>query len=339
LRRISDFIRSFRLEQIIVVYSVLLFGVFATSHTPTVADYLKLALLSICGHIFGYGLNDVVDKPYDRFKPLHRGQHRKIRKPFSRDIMLTIVLLQLPIILCVGALFYGFGPSTLFILLALASIAVYDLFGKISGRFVLIPHIFFPLSLALLCLGGYTLFDPVSSIGIPFSLLLVTLYLNSFLANSVQAGLYDLKGDQDAGVSTVAIWSGSQATGKYLRINRSMRLAGMILYFMNIPVILVQAFLNGTEFWIYGIILGFFLFGYIHLVNLLKIKNNHVMLRYDVIGSSAYLFYATSLCWIERLPWPWWLVIAFNFLYPFVRNHPNVFGRWTLISFFRGQPY
>jgi|GEM_PF-2837415 len=58
------------------------------------------------------------------------------------------------------------------------------------------------------------------------------------------------------------------------------------------------------------------------------------MLRYDVIGSSAYLFYAASLAWIDKVPALWWLVIGFNLLYPFVRNHPHVFGRWTMLAFF-----
>ncbi|MFH0761955.1 MAG: UbiA family prenyltransferase [Bacteroidota bacterium] len=337
LGRLSDFIKTFRLEQILVVYSVLLFGVFASSHTPNWSDYLVLALLSVSGHIFGYGLNDLIDQPYDRFKAMHRKRRATIHKSFNRTGLLTITLLQIPVILFIWYLAYGFGESSVFVALALLSVAIYDLFGKTWGRLVLIPHFFFPLSLVFLCLGGYTLFDPVAGIRLPFLLLLATLFLNSILANSIQAGLYDLKGDQEAGVTTVAILTGSGASGEYLRINRNTRIAGYTLFLMNIPVIIAQAVLNGLDFWIYGIMLSFFLFAYIHLANLLRIKKNRTMLRYDVIGSSAYVFYAASLAWIHNLPWLWWFIIVFQFLYPFIRNHPAIFGRWTLIEFVKGR--
>jgi 4-hydroxybenzoate polyprenyltransferase len=102
VKTIWQYIQSFRPEQVLVTLSVLLAGVWASSHEASLQDYIVLAILAFAGHIFGYGINDLVDYRFDRLNPKHTQRISLVSCRFDRTVYLLFTLLQLPLILMLG---------------------------------------------------------------------------------------------------------------------------------------------------------------------------------------------------------------------------------------------
>ncbi len=334
MKRLFSYLQSFRIHHFPVLLCALLFGVFASSHTPTLTDYLVLAALSLFGHVFGYGINDSVDYPFDRNNPKHMQRISLVSRNYHRGRYLAFSLLQLPLMLILGYLFYGFGQSTLFVVLALSFITLYNLHGKRKGPLFLVAHLSFPLSEALLCLAGFTLFDPVSRITAPFILLLAAIFFNILLINSFSGSLQDFRFDTEAGAYSFARLLGSTISGNQVKISGTTKVAAMAIYDLSVALMLAQAVFNKVPVYVYPIALILLFYGYAHTTAYLKLDDASRLHTFDPGIGPAYLFFATSLAWINELPVIWWSIIAFALLGPLVNNREGRFGRETLRAFF-----
>lgn len=275
-----------------------------------------------------------MDFRYDKTNPKHRYRISLVSKGFDKKWYLAVALIQLPLIVLIGYLVYGVKESIIYVGLALVSLTLYNLLNKRSGRLAGLTHLLFPLALVLLCMGGYTLFDSITDMNLTFVFLLLSLFFNTLLANGICGGLKDLKSDQLAGAGSLAIFLKSTFSGKTVQISKPTRFIAQALFWMNVLLIVVQGLLNSIPFWIYPIALILIFYGYAHLTAYLKLKKPHALIRFDAYTGSAFLFYATSLAWIQELPLLWWTVIGINLLYPFVVRRDGHFGLSTLTSFF-----
>jgi 4-hydroxybenzoate polyprenyltransferase len=334
LKNIIDYIRSYRPEQVLVTLSVLFSGVWASSHVATARDYLVLTILAFSGHIFGYGINDLVDFPFDRNNPKHIYRVSLVSKGFKKGLYLAFTLLQLPLILLVGILAYGVGESIIYIGAALLSLTLYNLYSKRSARLVMGVHMLFPLALVLLCIGGFTLFDPFGNISWSFGAFLLALFGIALLANSFIGGIIDLNSDFQAGASTLVIVLNSRSNGSRVFVSRETRSAAMTIFWLIAFLIVLQGLMNSVPVWIYPIGGILIFYAYAHLVTYLKLDDPEKLIRYDAIACPSMMFYAATLAWIREIPVFWVSIIIFFLIYPFLVRREGRFGLPTLKAIF-----
>ena len=326
MRKLIEFIRTFRLELLYIVLVTLVFGLMVAGERVVFSQYIYLILLSISIHIFGYEINDLTDFKYDKDNPRHVKRSSLIKGLYSRKWFWIIILIQLPLVFLWFYLLNGSVETIIIACISILFLGLYNFFGKRAGRWIYLVDLFFPLSMVCLFLAAFSFAQPISQISWSEILLMVSLFLNMFLANSIASGFYNLEYDVKSGASTFVGQLGNKAAAYDLSITKTTRIIAHATYLLNIPVLVMQLYLNGASWWAYLIVLLFLFFGWTHFLVLLSIKNLEEMARFDPFTWLVYSFYAATVAWLFYLPDIYWVVIVLNLLYPFVINRKGHYG-------------
>lgn len=277
-----------------------------TAGVPS-ALFWSLGLVGLCAHLFGFGLNDLIDLPIDRRLPareIHPLVNGSVR---LRDTWL-FVLVQVPVALCIYA--FGVRGSSIGLLsLSIVLSILYNLWSKRGGVFVVIAEVSLAASIGLLCLSGaQTLQANLSPESIVFAF---TLALILLLLNSVSSGLKDIKTDLDAGVRSFAAVSGASVQGEdQLYIPFRLKIYSAILQgSIGILTIFLMVWLRSH--WllcIFGVVLC--LYSALHLRFLLSV-DSYTKLRGSMpLLNGYYNYLALSLCLFPFMPFIMQLVYS-----------------------------
>lgn len=327
---------TYRLYFLPVVYFTVLFGFIATGQEVSGGDYVNFALIALSAHIFGFGVNDWSDLPYDKKNPRHIKRSMLVRGELKLSWHQVITLIQFPILVAWAFILNAPFESFLMVAISIILLTIYNLLAKKKNWMVILIDCCFPLSLAFLFLAGYSLNQPLAELSIPDVLLVITLFFGLFIANSVQGGFRDMEADltHDAGNFLGALDSkivdGVRVTG---RITRSISYG---CYLVTWPLLLAQAWLNHSPWWHLLIITVLVFYGFMDLAVMLNLKKTDGLKTTDYYVASAYIFYAALIPWMHHLPDFLWVVVGINLLYPFVVHHKTHFGWQTFGAFFRG---
>ncbi len=239
-------------------------------------DGKTIALLLCIGaaaHIFGFGLNDIVDKDIDKHAS-YRSDSPLVSGKYKIQGAWVVVLLQLPIMfICyhVGGdharKFYG----DVFLLLSILLSVVYNSFSKKGFVKKWIAEISLALSITFLCLAGSYMYK--YEVSVPTVLFAGSFGLVLLSVNSLGSGLKDLKTDLEAGGKSFVIENGARMIGEdQIFIPRRLKIFGFAL--QCLLVVNFAAYHQSLQ--LVGLIslvpLLFLVFGFFHLNLLLSQK-------------------------------------------------------------------
>jgi 4-hydroxybenzoate polyprenyltransferase len=157
--------------------------------------FLVLGVIGLCAHLFGFGLNDLIDLPVDRTVAA-RLRHPLVAGSVKRRDVLVFISIQIPCALILYLfVLRGSFAGVCSLLAAITLSVVYNLYSKRGNLFALAAEISLAASIGFLCLAG-SLTGEISTDSALFALALALVLL---LLNSVPSGLKDIKTDLQAG--------------------------------------------------------------------------------------------------------------------------------------------
>ncbi|MCP4306658.1 MAG: UbiA family prenyltransferase [bacterium] len=184
-----------------VVYAPL--GLATAPVAPTFGALLVLVCIGISFHLFAFPLNDVIDLPLDSTNP-RRTDNPQVRGLVSTQTMLGVSLIQVPTMALLLFLGDANGPAASAWLVAVAGLAIYDVWGKR----IPIPFVAdFEQGVGfagLVLLGAYWWSRPT------LLTWLVAAYVVVYIVqiNAVHGGMRDLANDIAHGVTTTPVLLG-----------------------------------------------------------------------------------------------------------------------------------
>lgn len=333
MAKIKDFALTYRLYFLPVVYFTVLFGFIAAGHGISARDYFFFALIALSAHLFGFGVNDWSDLEFDKQNPRHWRRSMLVRGELSLTWHQFITLIQFPLL--VGWAFILDAELESFVLVAISIIllTIYNLAGKKAGSWVILVDLCFPLSLVFLFLSGYSLQNTVFEIPTSVILLMISIFLSLFIANSVQGGFRDMAADLKQNASNFLGVTGSRMVHNERMVAKRTKILSFTVYLANLPIILWQCYLAGSPWWYYLMAVVLIGYGFMDLVVMLHLKSTDGLKTTDYYVATAYIFYAALLPWMTLLPNFLWAVIIINLLYPLVVYRKTHFGRQTFSEF------
>jgi 4-hydroxybenzoate polyprenyltransferase len=274
-------------------------------------------------HIFGFGLNDIVDLSIDK-QTAYRNDSPLVKGTLSLTTAWTIVLLQIPLMFFLYHLNGGGEKKILgdgLLLISILLSMVYNFFSKRGKLKRWLAEVSLALSIGFLCLAGSYLFRfsiaaPAIIYAISFSLVLLSI-------NSLGSGLKDLKTDLEAGGQSFVIENGARMIGAdQIFISKKLKVFGYTL-----QVFILLSFV--AYLWAIGnfhvlLILSFICwgFGFLHLRHLLSQK------KFTLIHQKAPLLYGylnlVSLTLLLAPAFHWGVVVFISF-----------FGCMLILFYFR----
>lgn len=326
---------TYRLYFIPVVYFTVVFGFISTAQGITAKDYLFFALIAFSAHVFGFGVNDWSDLPFDRSNPRHIRRSMLVRGELRLSWHQLITLIQFPVLIAWAFILQASFESVILVAISIILLTVYNLLGKRTDWRVLLVDLCFPLSLVFLFLAGYSLNQPVSQLSVPVILLVLTLFLSLFIANSIQGGFRDMEADLKQRASNILGVLGSRMEDGTIRVSKTAKSLAFSIYLLHIPLIGWQAIENQSPVWTLPLIVILLFFGFMDLVVMLNLSSARGLLTTDYYVATAYIFYAALVPWMHLLPRFLWVIIGINLLYPFVVVNKTHFGRQTFGRFFQ----
>lgn len=184
--------------------SVPVLGALSATDSLALGEILTLMLLGLCAHLFGFGLNDIIDHPIDQ--PV-RQKHPLTSGWLKQWEAWIFVLFQLP--LAPGIYYFwlqgqkvGLGVLILSIFLSV----IYNLFSKRGFFSRLMAELSLAGSIGLLCAAG-TL-TQTENLPPESAIFATTLTLILLLLNSIPSGLKDLKTDEAFGAQSFVLAAG-----------------------------------------------------------------------------------------------------------------------------------
>jgi 4-hydroxybenzoate polyprenyltransferase len=278
--------------------SVPVLGSLTTDKSLPLEHWIWLALVGLCAHIFGFGLNDLIDYPLDKNIRKH---HPLVTGEIARWQAWIWVLLPLPISFGVYHVLLH-GSDTGFILLC-SSIFASVIFNKWSkwGRIPsLLAEIGLAVSIGLLCLSGSAVDGQLTVQSIVFA---TTLAFVLMLLNSVPSGLKDIKTDSDFGVESFVISTGSKMLGEdQLFISPALRRYSLLLQ-STIFILFTSFFvILKSNPLIISIAIILPIYAALHLRMILAVRSFHALRHSMPLLSGYFNFGALLILIIDRMP-------------------------------------
>ncbi len=280
--------------------SVPILGAFTLGVPLPLVELLGLGVIGLCAHIFGFGLNDLVDLPLDRTVP-GRQQHPLATGRLSRREAWAFVIVQVPLALGVYYLLGGTSLGLSILSLSIGLSVIYNLWSK-QGRVPrFLAELALALSIGLLCLSGAAL----NAALIPAQSLLyaVTLILVLLLLNSVSSGLKDVKTDAAFGATSFVLSTGSRMLdGDTILITRTLWLYSAVLQSAICVCLLILLKLFEAAWPVSVLVCALSLFAALHLRLLLSLRSFRAVRRSMPLLNGYYNYAALVLIVAAHMP-------------------------------------
>lgn len=294
------YLRLGRIGMAPLTISVPVLAAYATADALPAAYVVLLGAIGLCAHLFGFGLNDILDYPLDRHVAYR--QHSPL---VSGQITLAqawiFVLLQ-PVLAVLIYLLLPGGPAGLFFLMtSLALSVIYNRWSK-RGR---LPR--FCAEAALAAAVGTLSLTAALALGQaltpPLLLFAATMSLILLLVNSVASGLKDLRSDAELGARSFVLSSGT-------RVDRAGRVTispALWAYATSLQVLIAVSFLCLVHVcqpaWLQIVLITTLLvLSSSHLVYLLRAHTVPGLRRRGPLLNGYYNLFALVIVFMPRLP-------------------------------------
>ena len=264
-------------------------------------DLLGLGLVGLCAHLFGFALNDLLDRDLDRTVP-NRQRHPLAEGTLGVPEAWLFTLAQ-PL-LAVGIYHWGLGGSwseAIWLMTAILLSIVYDVWGKRGPVHPFWAELALAASVSMLCLSGAALTTetlPPQSVVFAIFLGLVLLLLNS-----VPSGLKDLKTDSEFGVRNFVATSGTKMRGSdEMHISLALRIYSAGLQAVILAGLPILAVLLKTHWIAFVMACILSLYAVLHLHALLKLSSFAALRRSIPLLSGYYNYLALALLLFPWMP-------------------------------------
>lgn len=298
---LHNYLRLGRIGMAPLTISIPILAAYTAVDTLPVAEILLLGVLGLCAHLFGFGLNDIIDYPLDR----HVAYRQRSPLVSGRITILqawSFVLIQpLFVLLIYLLLLQGSIAGLLLLAISLALSVSYNLWSK-RGR---LPRLFAEIALAAavgtLSLAAALVF--VETLSLPSLLFAGTLALILLLVNSICSGLKDLKSDAELGARSFVLSTGTRVVGTD-RVLISPVLWGytIILQVLVAASLLILAHVAQVAWYKALLITTLLFWGGLHLGYLLSARSFHNLRRRGPLLNGYYNFFALVVCVMPHLP-------------------------------------
>jgi 4-hydroxybenzoate polyprenyltransferase len=281
--------------------SVPILGALVLSHPLSGINIVGLGIIGLCSHLFGFSLNDILDRHIDEKVP-----SRAITPLISGNVQLWEVwvfcAIQVPI--AVGVYYFLFRNNLNGLVAIGSSIflsIVYNLWSKQGNFPKFLAELSLALSVGLLSLAGSL--SQIASLPLGSIVFSSALALILLLLNSVPSGLKDIKTDYQSGARSFVIAIGSRMldadrifTPKFLW---AYSVALQILVYLCLAL-LIKLLLPSWVLIIVSSILT--LYATLHLRMVLSLKSFRALRQSRPLLNGGYNYCALSLVVFNYMP-------------------------------------
>lgn len=298
---LRNYLQLGRIGMAPLTISVPILAAYSTVDFLPTADVFLLGVLGLCAHLFGFGLNDIIDYPLDRHVAYRQ------RSPLVSDQITLLqawsfVLIQPVFALLVYRLGLQGGLAGLFMLTtSLVLGVIYNVWSK-RGR---LPRLLAEVALAV-AVGTLSLTAVMAvtqSVNLTSLLFASTLALILLLVNSVSSGLKDLKSDAELGARSFVLSIGTRVDSAG-RVLISPTLWGYTTILQALITVFFLVLARATQLvWFQTLLISTLLFlSTLHLGYLLRAQSFHGLRRRGPLLNGYYNFFALVIVVIPQLP-------------------------------------
>jgi len=302
MRFIKGFFILGRLGMAPLTISVPIFAGYCSSSGTPWWNFFFLGLIGLCAHIFGFGLNDIIDNPIDQ-TVAYRHKHPLTTGEIKQRDAWLFILVQ-PVI-AVGIYKFILHGSLSGILVLIGSIflsVIYNLWSK-TGKFPkFIAEFSLALSIGLLGVAGSLEIDHMrmNGMAVTFSVCTALILL---LLNSVPSGLKDLKTDFNYGATSFVISGGYSIAGENEIIpSRNIKIYSWVLEFFIGCVLMGMILTEKSPAVLVLITIVLFVYSCLHLALILRMRFYNTLLVSMPLLSGVYNYLALCFLAIPKFP-------------------------------------
>ncbi len=281
--------------------SVPILGALTLSRPLSGIDIVGLGIIGLCSHLFGFSLNDILDRHIDEKAPL------RVNTPLiSGNVQLWEVwifcLIQVPTALGVYYFLFRDNLNGLAIIgLSVFLSIIYNLWSKQGNFPKFLAEFSLAISVGLLCLVGtlsQTASPSLKSIMFASALTLVLLLLNS-----VPSGLKDLKTDYESGVRSFVIAFGCcMLDSDQMLIPIRVRVYSTVLQMLFSFCLLLLIILFSPSWTVVILSCILTLYASLHLRMMLLLRSFQALRKSRPLINGGYNYCALSLIVIGFMP-------------------------------------
>lgn len=301
LKKLYRYIYLLRLKLLILTASIPLIGGVIADNDLSCKQLFSLFAIGVSAHIFGFGLNDIIDKKLDEKSPL-RISSPLVNGKISIKIIWLIVIMQVPFsnyiyLSILDANLIGIILLNLSVILSI----VYNVFSKYSKFPKIIAELSLACSVAVILLAGF--FAISEAITLKIGLLALCLFLVLHLLNSIPSGLKDLKYDYlNRAKSFIIVWGCKMKNEYEVIISKKIVYYAIFLQVILYIVLIYTAYIFNLK-WFNFIFISFFsTLSFLHLYELLQKKDYYEMLTFKPLLSGFYSYLAFLIILVDKIP-------------------------------------
>jgi len=248
---------------------------------------VRLMLVGLAAHLFGFALNDLIDLPLDRnVRPQHPLITGRLQ---TREAWIGVALLPVLALALYPGKWIGLLIASLLLSL------IYNRWSKWGSLPRLLAELALAASIGLLCLSGA---DHLDSKAMLFSAVLAAVLL---LINSVPSGLKDLKTDADYGARSFVLAMGcAMLDADQMLIPPRMKIYTTALNSVIVAGILVLLITYRPITAVLSVIL--LIFGALHLRRVLNLTTFSAVRRSLPLLNGYFNYTALALVLIDQMP-------------------------------------
>ena len=268
IRKLIAFLVLARVGMAPLTASVPILGSLSAGNSLNTLDVLALGAIGVCAHLFGFGLNALIDAPLDQTLPYYQNHPFNTGRLSGGDVgVFSVAQIGIAVTIYRQGLDADVMDVAL-LLLSMAASVYYNLWSKWGPLPRILSELSLAASIVLLSLSGA---QTLSYDALVFA---VTLGLILLLVNSLPSGLKDLKTDAEFGARSFVLASGATVQGEdAVEIPLNLHIYGGILQIAIIAGLVAMIFQWELGLMVASVTLLLAFFGALHLRMLLAVRS------------------------------------------------------------------
>jgi 4-hydroxybenzoate polyprenyltransferase len=300
-----------RIRMALPTITVPIVGGLAAQEALAMRVWIGLAIVGLCAHVFGFGLNDIIDHKLDSTlsyarNPIATG-HLRLRQAWLIIFLSVIIALGI-----YGLYLSGTIQGFVVLITSVLCSVIYNLWSKWGKLPRFVAEMALAVSVGLLCLAGAMLSSPMTPIAAKLSA--VTIGFILLLLNSVPSGLKDVRNDRRFGAHSFVLASGADVDNEdRLTISSFLRIYSMTLQAVILFCILGLILVFRSPLFTGMLALVLTVYGGLHLRLILASKTFGSLRRSNPLLSGVYNYAALLVLLLSHVPWylhiPFWIYL------------------------------